>query len=93
MYDVCGCMSLFLFYPVPFLHVLHVDASEQIWQLTKSLERAQSENGYLKSENERLSGQVKTLQDRVAQLVKELADRDKKVRTLATVYYSIQSSR
>ena len=70
--------------------MLHVDSSEQIWQLTKSLERAQSENGYLKSENERLSGEVKTLQDRVAQLEKELADRDKKVRTLTTVFVAVR---
>ena len=59
-----------------------LDPSEQIWQLTRSLEQAQAENGHLKSENEQLSGQVKALQDKVEELEKELAGREKKVRSL-----------
>ena len=68
-----------------FVSFLHIDPSEEIWQLTKSLERAQAENGYLKSENEQLTGEVKTLQDKVAKLEKELADRTKKVRSLLVI--------
>ena len=65
--------------------VVFLDPSEQIWQLTRSLQQAQGENGSLRSDNERLTDEVKSLQDRVAQLEKQLAEKDKKVSLLFVV--------
>ena len=57
------------------------DPSQQIRELTESLERAQSENGSLKSENEYLMEEVKSLKERIDQLEKQLADKNKEVGT------------
>ena len=67
-----------LFFPLSVV----IDPAEQIWQLTKTLQRVQGENAGLKSDNDSLTEEVKTLQDRVAQLEKQLSDKSKQVRTV-----------
>ena len=66
--------------PCVVLCCVAVDPAEQIWQLTKSLQRAQAENSQLQSDNEYLTNEVKSLSDRVSELEKLLSQKNKEVR-------------
>ena len=81
MRDVHTCIMLWSSVDV-HVHVdflLLADPSQQIRELTESLERAQAENGSLKSDNEFLMQEVKSLKERVDQLEKQLAEKNKEV--------------
>ena len=55
------------------------DYNEQIWQLTKSLERESSEKAHLSSENDQLSSEIEELKQKVAMLEGKLQEKDEEV--------------